>query len=333
MIQIIPAISPQQLLDRIHLARGYSLENYVSLQGGYHSKPTELQQASYGTKLVEAVRKVDPLLLRRLLQAGLSRNPCNAFGESLLHMVCRRGDIELLREMLNAGSSVQVADDYGRTPLHDACWTTTPNFDIITEILNVDIRLFRILDCRGASPLSYIKKENWVQWIQFFHSTINKFWPPRDKVATGEEPPPALVMLPPNSRPIPDPPNALSIEAATMVANGRLDPDVAREQALRRKLAKEESLREQLAREESLRQQLAKRESMKREMVKQRSVKKEEEVAAVDHVPEPVEVSKPDDYPEADDDDDSDSISTNTSASSTYSSSCSSESSLDDEED
>ncbi len=306
------------------------MQNYISLQCGYHSKPTELQQASYGIKLVEAVRSCDSLLLRRLLQAGLSPNPCNAYGESLLHMVCRRGDLPLLHEMMNAGCSFQVSDDFGRTPLHDACWTTAPNFALITEILSCDIHLFRILDCRGASPLSYIKKDNWVQWIQFFHSTINRFWPPRDKLVKGEEPPPPLVLMAPNSQPIPDPPNALAIDVATMVSNGGRDPDVAKEEAFLQQVAKEQVLRDQLAKQESLRQQLAREESIKQQAAKEQALQENEK--KVVHVPEPVEVSKPDEYPEAESDDDSDSISTDTSASSTYSSSCSSESSDDDED-
>ena len=114
-------MSPQAYLDVLTNARGYSTRRYRTLQTGYYSKPTAFQQASYNVYLVKLVRanKIDEL--RSVFQAGISPNPCNAYGESLVHMVARRGDHELLNMMLECGTSIQVSDDYGRTPLHDAC--------------------------------------------------------------------------------------------------------------------------------------------------------------------------------------------------------------------
>lgn len=56
-----------------------------------------------------------------------------------------------------------------------------------------------IVDCRGCSPLSYVKKEHWVDWVQFFDSVKDVFWSHRDINVDGEEPPPDLVGKPPNS--------------------------------------------------------------------------------------------------------------------------------------
>ena len=107
-------------------ARGYCTRNFCSLEGGYYCKPTPLQKASYGLRVVQAVRASNEALLGKLLRCGLSPNPCNDFGESIVHMACRRGDSKLLRVLVQAGCCLQVTDDFGRTPLHDACWASKP---------------------------------------------------------------------------------------------------------------------------------------------------------------------------------------------------------------
>ncbi len=56
-----------------------------------------------------------------------------------------------------------------------------------------------IVDCRGCSPLSYVKKEFWSEWIQFFERVKDRFWMYRDINKDGEEPPPDLVGKPPNT--------------------------------------------------------------------------------------------------------------------------------------
>uniref|UniRef100_A0A7S2A163 Uncharacterized protein n=1 Tax=Ditylum brightwellii TaxID=49249 RepID=A0A7S2A163_9STRA len=218
-------ISPQKFLDDLLRSRGYSTKQFCSLEGGYYCKPTPLQKASYGTKIVQAVRSSDDSLLRRFLQFGLSRNPCNAFGESLLHMVCRRGNYKLLKLLSDFGCYIQVSDDFGRTPLHDACWTTEPDFDCVDLILNVDVRLLHIVDCRGAAPLAYVKRDNWGKWIEYFNRTKDKYWPPRDIKKDGEEPPPELCQEAAHSKPVPDPTGAADLSIATLLASGQANVD------------------------------------------------------------------------------------------------------------
>jgi ankyrin repeat protein len=162
-----------------------------------------------------------------MLDAGLSPNPCNNFGESLVHMVCRRGDHKLLRILLEAGCSLQVTDDYGRTPLHDACWRADPSFETVTLILDSDKHLLNLLDCRGAAPLSYVGRERYDVWIEFLTSKMDQFWPIRDLAEEGEERPPPLTLRQPHSLPIPDPGHALSLDVAAMVANGKMQPEEA----------------------------------------------------------------------------------------------------------
>lgn len=205
--------------------RGYSTNNFCSLDGGYYCKPTPLQKASYGMKVIQAVRASDGELLQAMMDSGLSPNPCNQFGESVVHMVCRRGDYKLLKILVNAGCSLQVTDDFGRTPLHDACWTAEPSFDCVELILNHDARLLHIVDCRGSSPLSYVKREHWKQWIEFFRNKADQYWPNRDISKEGEQSPPSLAGTAAHSGPLVDPKNAIPVELAMLIASGKLDPN------------------------------------------------------------------------------------------------------------
>ena len=157
-------LNPQEWLDRRFEERGYSTENFSSLECAYYNKPTEFQQASYGLKVVNMCRTNDVEGLAEIMECGLSYNPCNQFGESLIHMACRRGNYPMLKYLVDRGCSVQICDDFGRTPLHDACWTSEPNFKIVELILDTDTRLLHIVDCRGATPLAYVKRENWQKW-------------------------------------------------------------------------------------------------------------------------------------------------------------------------
>lgn len=216
-------VSPQTFLDRMIKSRGYCTRNFCSLEGGYYCKPTELQKASYGIRIVQAVRASNVELLKSLLNCGLSPNPCNKFGESVVHMVCRRGDYKLLKVLVDNGCSLQVTDDFGRTPLHDACWTAKPNFEIVQLILDTDERLLHLVDCRGSSPLSYVKREHWSKWIAFFKSKQEIYWKPRKVEDVGEEPPPPLVSEAPHSRPIKDPKNAISVETAEKISSGKMN--------------------------------------------------------------------------------------------------------------
>ncbi len=140
-------------------------------------------------------------------------------------MVCRRGDYKLLKIFLEHGCSVQVSDDFGRTPLHDACWTTKPCFKSVELLLDRDPRLLHVVDCRGAAPLSYVKQENWDQWMNFLDGKKEEWWPHRDTSVVGEEGPPPLVCRSPHSMPLPDPPHAALCEHARLIASGAVEPE------------------------------------------------------------------------------------------------------------
>jgi ankyrin repeat protein len=216
--------SPQIYLCAILESRGYSLEEFNALETGYHNTPTAFQTASYGSEIIDAVKRGDEEELRNFVSCGLSPNACNEHGESLIHMACRKGESSCLNVLVEYGATLQVADDYGRTPLHDACWAPEPNFEIVEVLLQKDVRMLNLLDGRKQTPLSYVRREIWKPWKKFLHSKIDQYWPQRDVAIEGPEAPPELVQQEPNSRKIPVPKEALPLELASMVAQGKMDP-------------------------------------------------------------------------------------------------------------
>lgn len=122
------------------------------------------------------------------------------------------------------GSEFQVCDDFGRTPLHDAFWTVDLCFDTISLLLEVDVNLLRMKDCRGSTPFDYVRKNNQRKVIEYLLVKKDIYWPQRH-IVEGDEPPHILMTLPPHSRIIPDPKNALSLDLASLVANGKMDPE------------------------------------------------------------------------------------------------------------
>jgi hypothetical protein len=211
-------------MDAMIRSQGYSTRRFKTLQSAYYNKPSPLQMASYELHMINVVKAFDHETLAAAMESGLSPNPCNAYAESLVHMVSRRGDAEALQILVDNGCNLQVADDYGRTPLHDCCWAADPAFEVADIILAVDPRLFYMTDSRGAVPLSYVRKEHWPLWIEYLESKKDTLWPMRDLKTDGEEDAPALTLLEANTRPMVDPENALTVELAAMVASGKMKP-------------------------------------------------------------------------------------------------------------
>jgi hypothetical protein len=219
-------VSPQNYLDALLKQRGYSTERFKTLQTAYYNDPTPLQLASYHVHLIHLVRlhKLDEL--NELFSCGISPNPCNDYGESLLHKVCRRGDASLLNVMIRNGACLHVADDYGRTPLHDACFTVKPAFCVVEILLSKRGDMFQMLDARGHAPLEYVRKTHWAAWTQFLEQKADVYWPLlcRDNTNTTPQGLPAFCERGPNTRPLRNPSNALGVELCRLVAQGRMLP-------------------------------------------------------------------------------------------------------------
>jgi hypothetical protein len=116
-------------------------------------------------------------LIDAMCLKGKGMNACNKFGESVMHMACRRGNLRMVRHLVGRGASVKVVDDFGRTPLHDACWTTEPCFDVVMYLLSVEVGMVTMLDRRGASPLAYVRKEHHGVWCAFLEHTNAALFP------------------------------------------------------------------------------------------------------------------------------------------------------------
>ena len=220
--------SPLEYLNSILSDRAYSTQSYPTLQSAFVNTPTELQQASYHMYMINLIRKNDLKAFQQIMLSGLvAPNPCNQFGESLLHMVCRRGRCDMLHTMLQAGASIHVVDDFGRTPLHDACWSSETAFDVVRVLLDLDSRLVSMSDLRGSMPLSYIPKKDYAAWIQFLDSIKDTYWPHRGASPAPQSPPP-ITLEAPRSRPIPSPRfSGVTNEVASLVASGQKTPEEA----------------------------------------------------------------------------------------------------------
>jgi Ankyrin repeats (3 copies) len=133
-------------------------------------KPSQGEIDSYDLEVVGAVRSGDVDKLRCIMKQGRKTlNACNRFGESLIHMACRRGKVDVVRFLLKEGSTrTDIRDDYGRTPAHDAYWTTEANIEVMDELLqHIPIAMLLTEDVRGFTPFQYARKEHWPRWIEF----------------------------------------------------------------------------------------------------------------------------------------------------------------------
>ena len=155
----------------VHAYLGYEprIRDGLSLPSPDFFPPiTEDDLAAYDTDIVAAVRENHLDEIRSFHNSGRILSCCNRFGESLIHMACRRGYASTVSFLLEeAHVSVRIRDDCGRTPLHDACWHRTTQYEIVDTIIRVDPALLCISDKRGHTPFAYARREHWPVWRQF----------------------------------------------------------------------------------------------------------------------------------------------------------------------
>ena len=244
--------SPQDYLNASLRSRGYSTMTATSFDCGYPSQPTALQRSSHGVAVLRAVQNSDADALSKLLQAGLSPNPCNAHGDSVLQMVCKRSDVKLFQTFLDNGVVLEIADPFGRTPLHFAAWAPASDdtFEIVTAMLDrVGTDILRVTDKNGKTPLQYLTVDKWPRWVSYLKSKLGVYLPQREPVGdtTGDgqqQTPPRCSNalegeVSDESSPdhdvkevtVVDPPNSLSPEVAALVASGKVRPEDVQEKA------------------------------------------------------------------------------------------------------
>ena len=165
-------LHPQAFLKSLFSSNVYGKELVTRKHRSTFQKPSQEEIDAYDMQAVGAVRSGDIARLRVMArESGKSFNACNRFGESLIDMACRRGDVKVVRFLIREASvRTDIRDDYGRTPAHDACWTSKPNFDVMEELLQVlPLEMFLSEDVRGFTPFQYARREHWPEWVQFLN--------------------------------------------------------------------------------------------------------------------------------------------------------------------
>lgn len=164
-------ISPHDYL--LDICKG-TVKASLSLQGFFHEY-TETEKDSYENEICKAVRSLNLDKIKTMHSQGRTFQCSNRFGESLIHMACRRGSSEVVNFLVEeAGVSIRCCDDFGRTPFHDACWSSIPNFDLIKLLIEKCPSMLLMCDKRGHTPLQYTRREHWATWITFLSTQKSK---------------------------------------------------------------------------------------------------------------------------------------------------------------
>lgn len=167
--------TPQQVLESILSAKGIisTTHSYDQILCFFHSTKAEEIDA-YDFDVLAAIRKGDIGQLRSYHEAGRPMKCSNKFGESLLHLACRKALVSVVDFLVNeAGVPVQVIDDMGRSPLHDAFWTPEPNTELVDLLLEKCPDLLLVKDKRGHTPLCYARRDHWSKWSEYLKSRTN----------------------------------------------------------------------------------------------------------------------------------------------------------------
>lgn len=168
---------PNELLSRVLRSKKIEIKHEQALEG-FFAKYTEEEIAAYDTTVINAIRKQDVDLLRKLYAGGRPMKCSNRFGESILHMACRRNFLKVVEFLIKeAHVTVRLHDDYGRTILHDAAWACEPNFELIGLILKECPDLLHIKDQRGHTPVEYARKSHWAEWNKFIKENTDLIRP------------------------------------------------------------------------------------------------------------------------------------------------------------
>eukprot|EP00548_Thalassiothrix_antarctica_P002511 CAMPEP_0194147692 /NCGR_PEP_ID=MMETSP0152-20130528/26972_1 /TAXON_ID=1049557 /ORGANISM="Thalassiothrix antarctica, Strain L6-D1" /LENGTH=210 /DNA_ID=CAMNT_0038848689 /DNA_START=107 /DNA_END=735 /DNA_ORIENTATION=+ len=162
-------MNPYELIKRIVKSQGIDLVIHESLAlEGFFAEYTEEEVNAYDAEVLTAIRTQDIEKLREFHANGRPLKCSNKFGESLLHLACRRGFLEVATFLIKeAKVTVRIRDDYGRTILHDAAWASVPDFELIELILKECPDLLYMKDRRGHTPISYARQSHWVAWNRF----------------------------------------------------------------------------------------------------------------------------------------------------------------------
>ncbi|KAI2498286.1 hypothetical protein MHU86_16213 [Fragilaria crotonensis] len=146
-------------------------------------KCTPEQMDHFDNDVLGAIHNKDIDTLRAWHAEGRPLQTSSPFGDTLLHVACRRGYLDVVTFLVKEASvSLWVQDEQGRTPLHFGCHSAEPWFDLVDFIIQQDPDLLFVADARGSMPLDYAPKETWGDWITFLNEKELRSVMPRRRV-------------------------------------------------------------------------------------------------------------------------------------------------------
>jgi hypothetical protein len=167
--------NPQQYLKHILAKKGIqtTVHSFASLTG-FFEETKEEEVKAYGLDVLKAIRDSDIEQLRAFHEQGRPLKCSNRFGESLLHLACRKGLLSVVEFLINeVGVPLNVVDDMGRNPLHDAFWTIEPNFELVDVLVKQCPDLLLVSDKRGHTPFTYARRNHWSKWVTYLKERSN----------------------------------------------------------------------------------------------------------------------------------------------------------------
>lgn len=162
-------VKPHDFLISYLTSQGINaqVQRYDAVKGLFE-EPQQHEIDAYGFEALDAVRTRNIEKLKEFHKQGRPLKCSNKFGESILHLACRKGFEEVVGFLLTEGEvPVWVKDDFGRNPLHDACWTAKPNFEMMDILIEISPDLLLISDARGHTPLNYVRFQDWNMWTDY----------------------------------------------------------------------------------------------------------------------------------------------------------------------
>jgi hypothetical protein len=175
-------LEPQCVLERLWRAKDIEPRRVKASEAKYDTVPTPLQLASYGTAVIAAVHTDDTAVLDAMFSAGLSRNPCNQFRDSLIDYACQHGKASIFRCFVDHGAELRVCDAHNRTPLHYCAWSPVFCESIVATILKVDPQQLYQEDKDGKTPLEVVSTAahavaDWVDYLNRHQEQLQQTMP------------------------------------------------------------------------------------------------------------------------------------------------------------
>jgi hypothetical protein len=171
-------IRPSDYAKAAFKSNGFSVADVRKQYEAKIQTPSLDMIQAYNAPVLNLVRQGDLKGLEKAQQEGTALQCCNRFGESLLHLACRRSCTEIANFLIastgkdnkeNSSSSnmLHIRDDYKRTPLHDACWTAEPNLELVDLLIRHAPEQVVMEDVRGNTPFDYVRKDHYSMWLRF----------------------------------------------------------------------------------------------------------------------------------------------------------------------